>query len=313
MKPIARHVSPSVLAFVLAALPLAAPSRAHADEPARRAQPSEEAEAREAMQRGILLFGKGDAEGALREYERAMRLVPAANLPYRYAAEAKLSLGRVREAIADLKTYLEKNPQVSDAAAVSARIAELEARASRGDLAISATVEGATAAVDHEPKVRLPHTMALTAGDHVVVVEKTGYVTVEQKVRVTAGTRDTLVVSLVPVAERPAPRPEAPVRTAWPVVGITALAVGGATLLAGGLVDVTALGAKRDELTRAADAGDPRLVEIQDEARSLRTGVQVTYVVGLVTAAAGAAIWLFAPRTSRAHRESLARPFTVVF
>ena len=81
MKPIARHVSPSVLAFVLAALPLAAPSRAHADEPARRAQPSEEAEAREAMQRGILLFGKGDAEGALREYERAMRLVPAANLP----------------------------------------------------------------------------------------------------------------------------------------------------------------------------------------------------------------------------------------
>jgi hypothetical protein len=167
--------------------------------------------------------------------------------------------------------------------------------------------------VDHEPKVPLPHTVALTAGEHVVVVERSGYVTVEQKVRVAAGTRDTLVVSLVPVAERPAPRPETPARTAWPVVGITALAVGGATLLAGGLVDVTALGSKRDELTRAADVGDPRLVEIQDEARSLRTGVQVTYAVGLVTVVAGAAIWLFAPRTSRARGEAVARPFTVVF
>lgn len=313
MRSLTRLASPCVPALVVGAIALSAPRRAHAGEPPRHAPPSEEAEAREAMQRGILLFGRGDAEGALREYERAMRLVPAANLPYRYAAEAKLSLGRVREAIADLRTYLEKNPQVSDATAVAARIAELEARASRGDLAISATVAGATASVDHEAKVPLPHTMALTAGDHVVVVERSGYVTVEQRVRVTAGTRDTLVVSLVPVTERAAPTPEAPVRTAWPVVGITALALGGATLLAGGLVDATALGAKRDELARAADAGDPRLVDLQDEARSLRTGVQVTYAVGLVTAVAGAAVWLFAPHTTRPRGAALARPFTVVF
>lgn len=313
MKPLVRIVSPWVPALLLGAFVVSAPRRAHADEPARHTPTSEEAEAREAMQRGIVLFGRGDAEGALREYEKAMRLVPTANLPYRYAAEAKLSLGRVREAVADLRIYLEKNPQVSDATVVSARIAELEARASRGDLAISATVAGATASVDHEPKVSLPHTMALTAGDHVVIVERAGHVTVEQKVRVTAGTHDTLVVSLVPVAERPAPTPEAPVRTAWPVVGITALALGGATILVGGLVDVTALGAKRDELARAADTGDPRLVDIQDEARSLRTGVQVTYTVGLVTAVAGAAIWLFAPHTTRPSGTATARPFTLVF
>lgn len=275
------------LARLVAAVAIAlAPATAAADA-------AEEAEAREAMQRGIALFGKGDAEGAIREYERAMQLVPTANVPYRYSAEAKASLGRLREAIADLEAYLAKNPQVSDAAAVRARIAELEARATRGELALSATVDGATARVDDAPAVALPVDLALAAGEHVVVVEKGGYFTVRQSVTIVSGKRDRLVVAISP---RPAPPPPAPRAAApaspWPTVGLAGVAVGGAALAVGGILDVTALGDRFDAVDRAANSGDPRLTEIQDDARTLRTVVQITYGAGLAVVIAGAALYL---------------------
>lgn len=259
---------------------------------------ADEAEAREAMQRGIALFGKGDAEGAIREYERAMRLVPSANVPYRYAAEAKVSLGRLREAIADLEAYLAKNPQVSDAAAVRARIAELEARATRGELALSATVDGAAARIDDGPPVALPADLTLAAGEHAVVVEKDGWLTVRQSVTIVSGKRDRLVVALSPRPAAPPPTPDPlpspppPTSSPWPLVGLAGVAVGGATIAVGGILDVTALGARFDAVDRAASVGDPRLVEIQDEARALRTAVQITYGAGLGLAIAGAALYL---------------------
>ncbi len=281
-----------LVALALAATPASAAADGAADE----------AEAREAMQRGIALFGKGDAEGAIREYERAMRLVPTANVPYRYAAEAKASLGRLREAIADLEAYLAKNPGVSDAAAVRARIAELEARATRGELALSATVDGAAARVDDAPPVALPADLTLAAGDHAVVVEKDGYLTVRQVVTVVSGKRDRLVVALSPTPApppTPARRPSAaPPANPWPTVGLVGVAVGGAALATGGILDVTALGARFDAVDRAASAGDPRLPEIQDEARALRTAVQITYGAGLAIALAGAALYL-ATRSAR--------------
>lgn len=286
-----------------AAVALAPPAAAAADA-------AEEAEAREAMQRGIALFGKGDAEGAIREYERAMRLVPTANVPYRYAAEAKASLGRLHEAIADLEAYLAKNPQVSDGASVRARIAELEARATRGELALEATVDGATVQIDDAPAVALPVDVSLAAGEHVVVVEKDGYLTVRQSVTVVSGKRDRLVVAISP---RPAPTPLPAPRTGaapspWPTVGLVGVAVGGAALAVGGILDVTALGARFDAVDRAASAGDPRLPEIQDDARALRTVVQITYGAGLAVAIAGAALYLVT-RGPRSAAQASATPW----
>lgn len=261
---------------------------------------SPEAEAREAMQTGIALFGRGDAEGALREYERAKRLVPAANQPYRYAAEALASLGRFREATDNLRTYLEKNPTVSDAEAVRKRIVELEAKASRGDLALRSTVVGARARVDDQETYELPHEFSLGAGEHTVTVEREGYVRLEQRVQVTAGKRAELLVSLVREATKlpDVPKPETRrerVGTIWPIVGGVGLGVGAATVIAGLIVDATALGTKLDAVDAAARVGDPGLLDVQSEARGLRTGVQVTYVAGLVTLVAGVAVLLLAP------------------
>lgn len=266
--------------------------------PAYAAGPSDETRAREAMQAGITAFGRGDAEAALREYERAKQLVPSANLPYRYAAEALLSLGRNREAIENLKAYLDKKPDVSDADAVRARIRDLEEKGTRGDLALRSTVPGAIVRVDgNEPHV-LPFEVALPAGEHAVAVESEGYVKLEQKVTVVAGRRTELVTSLVPL-ERPrpdAPPPPSPlVATAWPTVGVVALGIGAAGFVAAVAVDAAALGPKLGDLDRAAREGDPRTAQIQSEAVGLRTGAQVAYVASVVTIVAGAAILIFAP------------------
>ncbi|NOU30499.1 MAG: tetratricopeptide repeat protein, partial [Polyangiaceae bacterium] len=114
----------------LVVLASAAPAAADGDAPTDSA--ARENEARQAMQRGINLYGRGDAQGALAEYERAKALVPDANLPYRYAAEALLTLGRTSEAIANLEGYLKQNPNVSDAEAVRSRIDALREKLAPG-------------------------------------------------------------------------------------------------------------------------------------------------------------------------------------
>jgi hypothetical protein len=269
---------------------------------APRDEQSPESEARAAMQTGITLFGRGDAEGALREYERAKKLVPKANLPYRYAAEALVALGRPREAIDHFRGYLDKNPNVSDAEAVRRRIAELEEKLTRGVLSLRATVSGTHARVDDQDPTLLPHDFSLAVGEHKVVVEHEGYLRLEQRIEVLAGKREELLVSLVAepkAARRPEPPPEKrreTPTTVWPTVGAVGLALGATTLVVGAIVDATALGAKYDAVDAAASVGDPRLVGLQDETRGMRTGVQVTYVAGLVTLVAGAAVLLFAPR-----------------
>jgi len=302
MKRLAR----ALLVFLLLG---AVPRAARADEPV-----AAEAEAREAMQTGITRFGRGDAAGALEAYERAKKLVPAANLPYRYAAEALAALGRPREAMENLRTYLEKNPSVSDASVVRARIADLEAKLSRGDLGVRATVAGAQLSIDGGEPRALPLEVTLLAGEHTVVVTREGYARLEQKVLVSAGQHADLVLSLVPVspAARPAPT-EASVPTVWPAVGVVGLGAGGAGLVVAAVLDAT-LGAKLSELDRAALAGDPRAGEIQSEAAGLRTATQVAYVASVVTVLAGAAVLVFAPhRLARPATGAAAAPFVIRF
>ena len=287
---------------------------------APQAEQRPETEARAAMQTGITLFGRGDAEGALREYERAKRLVPKANLPYRYAAEALVALGRHREAIDNFRGYLDKNPTVSDAEAVRRRIAELEEKLTRGVLALRATVSGAHVRVDDQEPTLLPHDFSLSVGEHKLVVEHEGYLRLEQRIEVGAGKREELLVSLV-AEPKASTRPEPPLEkpketpaTVWPTVGAFGLALGATTFVVGAIVDATALGAKFDAVDAAARIGDSRLVSLQNEARGMRTGVQVTYVAGLVTLVAGAAVLLFAPHhVDTVPRSAACGPLTFRF
>lgn len=266
------------------------------------------------MQRGIALFGRGDAEGALREYERAEALAPAANLPYRYAAEAWISLGRTREAIANLEAYLRKRPDVSDADAVKRRIEELE-KSLPGALVLRSDAPRAIARIDGNEPRSLPLEIELAPGPHVVVVESDGFRKSERVVRVLGHERVEVSVPLERVTPPVTPAAREGERTAWPTVGIVTMALGATALTTAAIVDATALGASYRELERSAQTGASDLVAVRDQTRDLRTGLFVTYGVGVTGVVVGTCILLFAP--SRGPARDVARllvaPGRVVF
>ncbi len=123
--------------------------------------------ARAAMHRGVAAFGRGDAEAALAEYESAKKLAPEANAPCLYAAEALIQLQRWGLAIENLETYLQKNPSVSDAEDVRARIAKLRAERLPGRLRVSVDAPSATISIDGKPSGG-PATFELSPGKHTV-------------------------------------------------------------------------------------------------------------------------------------------------
>lgn len=275
------------------ALASAHPAVASADEPADSA--SREAEARQAMQRGINLYGRGDAQGALAEYERAKALVPDANLPYRYAAEALLALGRTAEAIANLEGYLKQNPNVSDAEAVRSKIAALREKLAPGHVRVRASAAGAKVRVDGGPPQNLPADLELSPGPHTLSAEHPAFRPSERMVMVVGGKSIDVLVTL---EAAPAPPPPARDPSPWPTVGVVAAAAGGAVIGTAVVLDLSVLRARFDDVEHAAARSDPGLVAYQDDARTTRTAVQITYVVGIGLVAAGLGLFFFAPKTT---------------
>jgi tetratricopeptide (TPR) repeat protein len=283
----------------------------------KNAEPSEaEREAQLSMQRGIALFGRGDAEGALREYESAKILAPAANIPYLYAAEAQTKLGHPALAIENLETYLAKNPQVSDADEARARIKALRAELP-GSLRVvifppSAKVD---AVVDRSVRLENERLLMLKPGVHSLSVRAAGFERYEQDVTIEASKAHELVISLTTLIQDSAPRlvPETPARVSKPSSSSGWLWTGGTLLGAGAvgfagsiLVDAEALRKSFDRLDDATNRGDPQLASFQSDTRSLRTGLQVAYVASAVIALSGLAVILLRPSSTSPPRAKAA-------
>jgi tetratricopeptide (TPR) repeat protein len=272
------------------------------------AHAGDEDDARAAMRRGVAAFGRGEAEVALVEYDTAKRLVPDANAPYRYAAEALGSLGRWPEAVTNLETYLAKNPGVRDAAEVRERITKIRAEHFPGRLRVLADADGATVIVDGEPKGPVG-VLDLAAGRHRVEVAAPGTKTAVQEVTVIGDRDSTVELTLVvepppldpgaPVAA-PSPSPDRlpPAVSPWRTVGWVTAGVGVATLLTTTIVDAAVLGPKVSDYRSAADHGDTTARGLRDDAQGLQTGVVVGYVVGSVLALGGLAVAVFAPTST---------------
>jgi tetratricopeptide (TPR) repeat protein len=267
-------------------------------------EPSEsEREAQLAMQRGIALFGRGDAEGALREYESAKVLVPAANIPYLYAAEAQTKLGHTALAIENLEVYLAKNPQVSDGGAIRARIKALRAELP-GSLRVNVAPAGTAfeTLVDRSIRLESGRSLALKPGVHAVTVLADGFERYEQDVTIEASNVHEIVVSLTPhrrVSAPPLIVHENPARSepasGWLWTGGTLLGAGAIGLAGSILVDATALQKSFRRLEDASNRGDAQLASFQSDTRSLRTGLQITYIASAVIALGGLAVILLRP------------------
>jgi tetratricopeptide (TPR) repeat protein len=166
-------------------------------------------QAQRAMERGVKARSRGDLASALAAYEEAQRLVPEANLPYRFGAEVLEAMGRWEPAVRSYQRYLEIKPGVSDAAKVRDKIAELRALHLDGIVDVSCQPAGARVFLDggREPIGTTPlQGFVATAGAHRLRIAAEGFHDAELEAPITAGGRLRLQCAL----ERDAPPPSPP-------------------------------------------------------------------------------------------------------
>jgi hypothetical protein len=275
------------------------------------ARADDEQAARAAMRRGTASLDRGDAAAALEEYALAKRLVPAANAPWFFSAEALVRLERWREAVESLEQYLAKDPNVSDADRVRERIAKLRAEHFPARLHVVAP-NGAALLVDgisRDPAA----TLELAPGKHRVELRAPGFEPAFEDVVVLGDTEATSAPSLRPVPPPSAavPEPAQPVReeprpperepSMLPTLGWITAGIGAAGLVTTLVIDVTVLGDAQDEYVRATEVPDPSARGLRSDAEALRRGVILGYAVSGLLVVGGATVGLLAPR-SRAVR-----------
>jgi tetratricopeptide (TPR) repeat protein len=268
------------------------------------ASTSRDADAAAAMERGLAAYGKGDLETALREYEQAKLLAPAANVPYRYAAVAYAALGRHREAVENLKIYLEKKPNVSDADAVRVQIKTLTEEHLPAHVKLLPASPRISISVDGAAATNEARSIELLPGEHVFVA-RTDHGDAERRVlRVVGGTDATVQFDLREAVLGSSASTDG---TAMRTAGKVTAAVGAAALVSGLLLDLIVLGPKVRKFDEAATTGVANRPDLQRDARTWQTGVGVTYFAGGAIALTGLALWLFAPNNAPKSQSGAAR------
>lgn len=157
--------------------------------PAARADNLKDAQA--AMKRGVAAQQKAELEPALAEFQEAIRLVPEAPVPYRYAGETLEQLGRYQEAVTSYETYLRLRPESADAATVKERIDKIRRERLEGTVDIPCTPKGAEVLIDGAaaPAGTTPlKGVQLAVGKHSIFVRAPGYSARTVEIEVAAGT-----------------------------------------------------------------------------------------------------------------------------
>jgi tetratricopeptide (TPR) repeat protein len=151
-------------------------------------EPDAQAGARKEMRLGVDAFGAKDYEEALQHFRRAMQLVPEANVPHRFAAQALEGLSRWEEAVSEYEAYLHIKEDVSDAATIKKRVEEIRAQHLQGVLKTVCDPLSAEISTDDGPPASATSgELRLRAGAHHIRVTARGYTPREQDVVVPAG------------------------------------------------------------------------------------------------------------------------------
>ncbi len=284
--------------------------------PAARPQPPPAVEqARAIAKEGLAALARGEAETALANFIEAARLVPEANLPHRYAAEAFVALGRDKEAVESYERYLSIRPDVSDVKDVLARIAEAKARIAEakakavGRVTVRSHPTDAIVHVDGaaEPAGRTPLApLVLPPGSHTFLLKLDGYRDARLETRIEGGANVELLADLVAISPPPV-RVKAPASTwtrrdtGWVIGGFALAAIG-----TGVVLDATWAGGRVDAFERTRLGGSAESARAhQEDARTAQTITITTLTVGAVALVVGTTLVLWpssspsAPRASR--------------
>lgn len=270
--------------MLLAVLCLASPAAAQSDDLAKGHYMA-----------GQAYYNQARYSEAIREFLEAYRLSPKPALLYNIA-QAYERMGKIEEAVAQLKKYLSAAPDASDRGAVEERLKNLQERLKQTGIALSCELPGATVLVDGKEvgKTPLAGPIAVPPGSHAVKVVKEGYepfsafvsVNAGQAVQVTArlealkgGTGVTPPVGGAPASKR---------SYLWTfVLGGTAAAL----LITGGVTGGMAL-SKAGSAKRKDDAD-------ADSAKTLALVSDVTIGVGAAAAVAATVLFIVERRRGR--------------
>jgi len=217
---------------------LLAAALAHADGDA-------DAEAWDLMQRGSVLYQKGDYVAARAALVRARELVPGRVFTIdRWLGLTEARLGHCADAVIALERFLASSPTDEAARddATAARDGCKQELATRGSLRVETTPAGAEVRFDADdpgaPPLGLSPLLLESAplGDHLVSVRREGYRPGSRIVSISAGQLNTVQLQLVPlvapppiaaavIVARPVKRPFWRRRWFWPVVAGAAVVV----------------------------------------------------------------------------------------
>jgi len=163
-------------------------------------------QAQELLDTGVSLFKAGDLERARVALQRVITLVPDKPNPYRWLGMVAVRLGNCKEALGAFDTFLARvpagDPRTVEAVTLRDRCrAELEPKL--GTLVIASTPAGAEVRLREAGDPLLGRTpidgAKLSAGSHVLVLRKDGYVETTRGVTVAAHERVRLDLVLEPL------------------------------------------------------------------------------------------------------------------
>jgi tetratricopeptide (TPR) repeat protein len=258
-----------------------------------------------------------DYREAIREFELSLAAVPNADIWFDIG-RAHEQLGELSEAIESYRRYLRDRVDATDAAALRARIAALQARSdaerearaarelpSRGSLAIEASQAGVEVQLDGQKLGAAPlqRVLAVEPGPHRVSASKAGHAPFRARVDVQPGAVSAAYVRLTPLRSEPA--------LASTRVATLILAAAGAAAVLTGTGLAIAAGAQRN----ARDVPTRDAIESADDlatasrasfgaALGLAAGAMLAYVIeGAAEGGEGASrAQRVAPQASGARR-----------
>jgi tetratricopeptide (TPR) repeat protein len=268
------------LALLLCALGTTAVSSAQADVNEREQQ----AAAR--FERGVELYGEGNLDAALVQFERAYELIPNYRVLYNLA-QIQAERHEYVAALSLYQRYLEQGGDQVPAARRDESRAQIESlREHVAELWVESDVEGAKLFVDDELVGELPLAapISIDAGVRHVRLDKSGFVPVFRKLKVAGGDRPRLRIPLAQLAAgasdgaSAADAPSLPdYRPLWISSAATlAFAAGAVTM------GVLARGAN-DDLERALDTFPSQPQEVQESRSQLKTYAAAADALGVVS------------------------------
>ena len=275
------------LPLALSVLALGAP-RVRAQAPDETGAPAEQAvvedparrEASTRFRRGVELYGEGNFEAALIEFQRTYDVAPSFRVLYNIG-QAHLALRHYIDALQAFERYLEEGGDAVPAERREALVRQVQDLRNRtGTVMVRTSVPGATVSIDDEPRGTTPldAPIALDVGRHRIEVRASGFEATTRAIALAGGENATLAFELVPLptitVERGAEEVD---HRRMRSVGRIGLIATGVLAIGAGITGGLSLGANSD-LERELEMfpGDPsQIADARDRTRALSLSTDV--------------------------------------